>query len=96
MNWTIVQPLIKATPETWARIASCLSLVALVFMVLPLFVDSPLLLVVGMSLSHVLGLMGVLCFAVAVLKEVLAVHRPIGSGATQNDTKNGVHSPEGK
>jgi hypothetical protein len=96
MKWAIVQRLTTATPEIWARIAACFTLVALVFMVLPLFVDSPLLLVVGMSLSHVLGLLGVLCFAVAVLKEVLTAHQPANGQLSQSEPNKTGQSSEGK
>lgn len=96
MTIAIVERLVKATPEIWARVAACFALVALVFMVLPLFINSPLLLVVGMSLSHALGLVGVLCFGIAVLKEVLTAQRLADGRLSQTEGKGSVQSSEGK
>lgn len=51
--------------------ASVCTTVALVFMVLPIFVDIPLFLMASLTIAHAAGLGGVLLFGASVLREVL-------------------------
>lgn len=63
---------IRGASLGWLIHAACVStLIGLVFMVLPYIVSSPLFLIAGMSLAHAFGVVGVILFAAAVLRDVL-------------------------
>lgn len=62
--------------ERLLALASLSTVLGLLFMVLPNFVRAPLFVMLGMSLGHVFGLVGVLFFAASVLREVLTRSPP--------------------
>lgn len=66
--------------------ASLCTTVALSFMVLPNFVNSPLFLIASITIAHGAGLCGIALFGASVLREVLV----------KDGSVDGVHSPLGK
>ncbi len=63
------------SPQHILAAATACTIIGLTFMVLPNFVQSPLLIIASVTLAHAAGLMGVLLFALSVLREVFQVDR---------------------
>lgn len=75
----------SVTAEQTLRAAIAFALASLACMVLQTLLPIPLLLVVGMGVSHGLGVLGVVLFGTSVLKEVLAL--PNGARGAENRAK---------
>ncbi len=65
--------LMAFTPRRLTVSACYSALIGLLFMVLIVTVPSPLVLVVGMGVAHAFGLLGVILFGAAILREVLTL-----------------------
>lgn len=59
------------SPRRLLAAASLCTTLALIFMVLPAFVNSPLFLIASITIAHGAGLCGVALFCASVLREVL-------------------------
>jgi hypothetical protein len=69
------------------RLACLCAGLSLFFMVLLVIVKIPLFLVLGVGVAHAFGILGVLLFGVAVLKETLS-QRPRSSLPPPTDTQS--------
>jgi hypothetical protein len=69
------------------RLACLCAGLSLFFMVLLVLVKIPLFLVLGVGVAHAFGILGVLLFGVAVLKETLS-QRPRSSLPPPKDTQS--------
>lgn len=73
------------------RLACLFAGLSLFFMVWIVFTKIPLILVLGVGVAHGFGILGVILFGVAVLKETLLSRpRSIGSGPESTDSSRPI------